>query len=447
MHSLLALKLQAGIVPVVVYTVAVIALAVLASKRPFKKWLPIQFVGALLGLGFGYLLAFLIGDVWNLFDVELSAITHLWFGVGFAGVGFAIAGIARSRVWRKVVSGASIVLFVLALAVGVNNDVGEFPTLASLVNPGVLKALVLPTGTIVSGTTTEPATSVGETSTANAPAATLASTWHAPDTMPKKGTVGDVTIPATVSGFAARKAIVYLPPAALVANAPALPLLVLLSGQPGQPANLLTSGQLAVTLDSYAALHSGLAPIVVIPDQLGAPSHNPMCVDSPLGNSASYLTTDVPNWIKANLHVMTSRTDWAIGGFSEGGTCSIQLGAKYSDVFGSILDISGQAVPHNGSIANTIAQAFHGSKAEFEAAAPAAVIAAHAPFANTLGIFVVGQNDTRYGVDAITVSDAARAAGMDTHYFMSAGTAHDWHTVQYGFRQALPLLYARWGLS
>jgi S-formylglutathione hydrolase FrmB len=444
MHPFLALKLQSGIVPTVVYTVALVALFVLATKRPFKRWLPIQLLGALIGLGVGYVLAWLISDVWNLFDVELSAITHLWFGVGFAGVGFAIAGIARARVWRKVVASTSIVLFILALAVGVNKDIGEFPTLASLVDSGTVKPLHIPSASVVPGTTTEPATSVATPATAAIQ--TLAETWHAPASMPKVGTVGSVTIPGTVSNFHARSAIVYLPPAALVANAPRLPVLEMLSGQPGQPSNVLTSGQLNLILNAYAAEHEGLAPIMVIPDQLGAAANNPMCVDSPLGNAATYLTTDVPNWINAHLHVMTARTAWAIGGFSEGGTCSIQLGAKYSSVFGSIVDISGQAVPHNGSIASTIQKAFHGSPEEFAAAAPAAVIAAHAPFTDTLGIFAVGQNDTRYGVDSITVSTAARAAGMDTHYFQSPATAHDWHTVQYAIHLALPLLYARWGL-
>jgi len=49
------------------------------------------------------------------------------------------------------------------------------------------------------------------------------------------GVVSTVVIPGSVSGFAARPAWVYLPPAALVRNPPALPVLVLLHGQPGSP--------------------------------------------------------------------------------------------------------------------------------------------------------------------------------------------------------------------
>jgi S-formylglutathione hydrolase FrmB len=239
---------------------------------------------------------------------------------------------------------------------------------------------------------------------------------------------------------------VYLPPAALVARAPRLPVIEMLSGQPGAPANLITSGAMATILDQFAAAHHGLAPIVVIPDQLGAPQLNPMCVDSILGNSATYLTVDVPNWITHHLHVLPGPADWAIGGFSQGGTCSIQLGAKYRGLYGSILDIAGEVAPHHGSIPATTASAFGGSAAEYTAATPLALLASGAPYLSTLGIFVAGQNDARFGAASVTISNAAQAAGMTMHHLVSPGTAHDWKTVQFGIRTAIPLLGDRWGL-
>lgn len=94
--------------------------------------------------------------------------------------------------------------------------------------------------------------------------------------------VGTVTIAATVSGFAARQAVVSLPPAALVVH----------------PA----------TLDACANAHGGLAPIVVVPDLLGDPDNNPVRVGSALGNSATYVTVDVPNWIRSTFAVDASPT-------------------------------------------------------------------------------------------------------------------------------------------
>jgi S-formylglutathione hydrolase FrmB len=431
LNALGNLRLESGPLPIIVYCLSIGALIALATKRPLRRWLPVQLAGGAVGVGIGYLLSWLVSDVWDTFGLSLTPLTRLWVGLGAGGIGFALAGIWRSRPWRVALAACSVVLFAVMGGVGVNADVAEFPTLGSALGIGQVSTLTIPTPPVT---------------TPQAPAS-LAPTWRPPADLPSSGTVGTVTIPATASHFAARPAIVYLPPAALVKNAPRLPVLEMLSGQPGAPSSLLTSGNLANILNAYALDHRGLAPIVVIPDQLGAPQQNPMCLDSPLGNVETYLTVDVPDWINSHLHVLQDRTDWAIGGFSEGGTCSIQLGAKFRGLYGSIIDISGQLAPVRGTVAATIAIAFAGSASAYQAATPLALMAAGAPYADTLAIFAVGENDTRYGVAEATVSRAAAAAGMTVHVIRSPGTAHDWHTVQYALRESLPILYARWGLS
>ena len=430
-HQLFDLRLETGPFPIIVYALAAVILVVLATRRPVRRWLPIQLLGALAGAGVGLILAWLVSDVWNSFGVALTLITRMWFALGVGGIGFAIAGLWRARAWRVVVGSASVIIFAFAGAIGVNVDVAEFPTLGSALGVNAIGKLALPAAQ------STPTSTIPES---------LAQSWHAPADLPKVGTVGYVTIPGTVSHFAARNAVVYLPPAALVAGAPRLPVLELLSGQPGGPSNLITSGAMASILDQFAAAHHGLAPIVVVPDQLGSPQLNPMCVDSVLGNSATYLTVDVTNWITHHLHVLPSGADWAIGGFSQGGTCSIQLGTKYRGLFGSILDIAGELAPHHGSIPATIASAFGGSAAQYHAATPLSLLASGAPWTDTLGIFVIGQNDARFGVASSAVSKAAEAAGMTMHHLVSPGTAHDWKTVQFGIRTAMPLLGDRWGL-
>ena len=431
LHQLFDLRLETGPFPIIVYALAAAILVVLATRRPVRRWLPIQLLGALAGVGLGLMLAWLVSDVWNSFGVALTLITRMWFALGVGGIGFAIAGLWRARAWRVVVGCASVIVFAFAGAIGVNVDVAEFPTLGSALGVNAIHKLTLPVAQPT------PTSTIPES---------LSQSWHAPADLPKVGTVGYVTIPGTVSHFAARNAVVYLPPAALVAGAPRLPVLELLSGQPGGPSNLITSGAMASILDQFAAAHHGLAPIVVVPDQLGSPQLNPMCVDSVLGNSATYLTVDVTNWITHHLHVLPSGADWAIGGFSQGGTCSIQLGTKYRGLFGSILDIAGELATHHGTIPATIASAFGGSAAQYTAATPLALLASGAPWTDTLGIFVIGQNDARFGVASSAVSKAAEAAGMTMHHLVSPGTAHDWKTVQFGIRMAMPLLGDRWGL-
>jgi S-formylglutathione hydrolase FrmB len=331
-------------------------------------------------------------------------------------------GRRRYRVLTLVGSGG---ILLLSAAVGLNAVTGNFATIGSLVGKTVLPSLSLP-------------------ALAQGP---QLSNWVAPASLPAHGSYGVMQIPATVSRFTVREGVVYLPPAALTRHPPKLPVLVMLSGQPGVPMNMVTSVDMPSILDRYARAHRGLAPIVVIPDQLGAPYDNPMCVDSPLGHSATYLSVDVPNWIRSHLNVSSDRKDWAIGGYSQGGTCSIQLGTRFTGTFGNILDISGELAPHRGSAAATIADAFGGSAAAYEAAKPLALLASHSPFTDTLAIFAVGERDERYRPIVTTMKDAASRAGMTSVEIVAPNSAHDWKTVGYAVDRGLDVLGRRWALS
>ncbi|WP_162942567.1 alpha/beta hydrolase [Cryobacterium soli] len=413
MSTFLNTSIVGGPLLFALYGVTAVSLIVLAARR-----LPTP--STLIGLGLvvggaaaGWTLSWLVSDVWDLFGVSLSTTTRLWAAGFFGALALIVFALVTARRWRRMVAVVAIPLLLLSAAAGVNADFGQFTT--------VRTALGLPTYDSLA-------------------VATSGST-------PATGVVGTVTIPATTSGFAARSALVYLPPAARRTNPPALPVVEMLSGQPGSPADVFTAGHLATILDGYAAAHGGVAPIVVVPDQLGAPEQNPMCVDSTLGNSASYLTKDVPDWIRAHLHVAAGPAGWAIAGFSQGGTCSIQLGAAHPELYGTILDISGELAPQKGSVAQTIAAGFAGDATAYAAAAPVSVLAAHAPYENLTVIVAVGGDDTRYLPWSQSVKDAADQAGAHTHFIVSPGTAHDWHTVQYAWTQALPVLAESTGLS
>ncbi|MBN9240688.1 MAG: hypothetical protein BGO97_13325 [Micrococcales bacterium 70-64] len=420
-----------GPLPVVLWVLAGLALVALAV-RPLPRgrrvrWALVVVSALVLGALVGLLVCWVVGDVLNVFDVALSPVSRGWVAAAFGGLAVAVASLVRSRPARRAGAVGAALLFVLVGAVGVNADFGQYPTLASIVGassfPDLPRALL----------------DAERTSTAAAGAGVAGE--------PAKGVVGAVTIPATVSHFAARQALVYLPPAALVPNPPALPVLVMLSGQPGSPENLFLAGHIDAELDAYARQHDGLAPIIVAPDQLSAPDVNPMCVDSAIGNSATYLTVDVPAWIRANLHVDDGPGGWGIGGFSQGGTCSIQLGAAHPDLFGAILDISGELEPKVGSPAHTTAVGFGGDSAAYEAAKPLAILSAHTPYAATTAVFGAGSLDTKYTPWIATVEGAAAAAGMHTTLLSSPGTAHDWYTVRSIFSQALPVLARAWGLA
>lgn len=103
-----------------------------------------------------------------------------------------------------------------------------------------------------------------------APAGTpMSAVWHSPSDMPAGGRIAHVDIPGRVSGFLARPAWVYLPPAYLASPRPRLPVLVMVPGQPGGPEDWFLAGHLAKVMDRFAEAHDGLAPQVVVTDVTG----------------------------------------------------------------------------------------------------------------------------------------------------------------------------------
>jgi len=430
--ALAAIDITRGWLPALVDVVAVGLLAVVLARRTPPRTLVFLVGTAALGAGIGLFLCWLLSDQLNLFDVSLSPISRAWVAAAFGGVGAALAAAFRPGRGRRSMALVAVPLVLLAGAIGVNADFGQYPTVGSLAGDPV--AARIPNSVLVLQARHAPGTAPVKNT--DAPATPLGTT-STPTGSPPRGLVGTVTIPSTKSHFAARPAYVYLPPAALAARPSALPVLILLSGQPGGPENMVQSGKVRATFDAFAAAHHGFAPIVVIPDQLGQPQLNPMCVDSALGNVATYLTVDVPHWIRTHLTVQTEPAAWAIGGFSEGGTCSIQLGAAHPELFGGIFDISGQLAPANGTLQQTIDRGFAGSTAAYRAATPLALLAAGTPYHDTVAVFVSGQFDAKYGPQSDAVSAAARDAGMRVTRAVSPGTAHDWHTVQWALRTQL----------
>ena len=435
MNLLLDLAITAGPVVYATYAVAFVVVVLLVLRRPSTKWTRRRWltevavsaaVGALVGVG----LTWLLSDQLDLFGADLTAVVRVWVAVGCAAFGVAIVSMRRASWMRVVGSALALVLFVLTTAMAINIDFGQYPTVRSALGiSAIVDAAEQP---------------LPEVEAASVP--TIAD-WVAPATMPKVGTLTTVAIPASESKFPARPGVVYLPPAALTANPPKLPVMVMMSGQPGTPQDPFITDKLQQSLDTYAAAHDGLAPIVVAPDQLGDPTANPMCVDSPLGKSQTYLTVDVPNWIKANLNVIDDPHYWAVGGLSQGGTCSIQLGAAFPNLFGVILDASGEQYPRIGDPQKTADAAFGGSLTRYEAAYPTNIMQQHGTYADTFAVFGVGSNDAAFLPQVKTIYAAAKAAGMDATYIEAPGSAHDSTTWSYVFAQGLQLIADHWSLS
>lgn len=407
------------------------ALALYLLIRPTWRRTLAGLIAAVGGGLIGWFVVWLVTDAMDLFGVALTPVTTLWTALGFGGVSLAIANLFRSRWWRKLIAVVSIPVFLASAFCGINVDFGAYRNLNDALGVVPYRGLQLHSehGEVVSGTDWR-ATTSGSAS------------------VPAKGEVGTVRIAATQSRFPAREAVVYLPPVALTADPPALPVLYALSGQPGAPADMFTAGGLAASMDAFAAKHDGYAPIVVAADQLGGPGRNPMCVDSStFGDSATYLLTDVRDWVRSHLRVSSDPAGWGVFGYSQGATCAVQFATGRPDLFGSALASSSELGPTLGNEELTIQTGFDGSKTAYEKAQPAAQLKAHAPYRHSTMVFGAGQDDAKYTAFAKTLYQDARAAGVDAELLSSPGTAHDWKTVRYVLAHGFPAIAQRMGLG
>lgn len=384
----------------------------------------------------GLVIAWLLSDVFVVFGVVLGPRVIAWAGCGCAIVGFAVSHVMLHRGVLRAVAVMLVVCAVFSTATGIDQAYGEYATIGSLFGQDAYREADL-TGMakrsdLISVTQWRQEAADGSISDILA-----------------HGEVSKVNIPAAASHFEARKALVYLPPAALVTakHKPALPVILMMSGQPGSPGRVFAAGGIQTMMDDYAQHHDGLAPIVIAADQLGDDSHNTLCVDSPVyGKALTYLTKDVVDWVKTNLPAARQAQDWAIAGFSQGATCSLQIGANHPNLFGTIIPTGSELKPTNGSESSMISRFFHGDRTAYEKQIPINAIRNHAPSNQTL-VIGAGERDRESVRNVELIAPVAQQEGMHVTAVESLGNAHDWHAVRDTLRYGLVVFGYNTGLS
>ncbi|KJK47740.1 hypothetical protein UK23_19510 [Lentzea aerocolonigenes] len=431
MLSPLDLSLIHGPIPITATVAGVLALVTLAVRKNRSWWTRVVPVLALACVVAVALLKFVVDHVWKPWPEPLPGVLAVWAGAVLLAVCLAVARLRAGRWYSRVLS-VLLVLVVTASAVtAANAYFGFYPTSRAALE-------VFTNNRVDLDEAAKPASSVVEVPAGGK----LADVWRKPADLPGKGTVSEAGIPGV---FKARKAWIYLPPAYAATPRPRLPVVVLLAGQPGSPRDWFDAGRLPERLDAFAREHDGLAPVVVVADQLGARAANPLCLDSKLGQSETYLAREVPAWIKQRLTVDERRESWTIAGLSQGGTCALQLAVRAPDVYGNFIDLTGQREPALGSRAQTVKAAFGGDEAAFTRVNPMDILARER-FPQTAGVIVAGRDDVHYRQADAEVFEACRRAGVDVQWKELPG-AHDWNVWRPGLYDSLPWLAARTGLS
>jgi S-formylglutathione hydrolase FrmB len=170
--------------------------------------------------------------------------------------------------------------------------------------------------------------------------------------LPSSGVVMSFTMPPNASHYAARTGQIYLPPIWFEHPHPHLPVIELLHGSPGSPADWTRASFADLTADAYARQHNGFAPILVMPDvNGGAWWKDSECVDGVQGNAETYLIDDVRAAVVQNFGARADGGGWAVAGLSEGGSCALQMGLRHPESFAIIGDFSGADHPyHSGGL-------------------------------------------------------------------------------------------------
>ncbi len=354
---------------------------------------------------------------------------YLWVGLVFLALVVAIIGWTRFRNWRRVVSVVALLFTAMMAGTLINEHYQYYPTLGSLFGVDAQNQVS------VQALEAERKRLEKENNGA----------------LPTHGFTIEVPIPGKVSGFKAPDAFIWLPPIWVADSKIKLPVIELLNGTPGAPSDWTRASFADVTAREFAEAHKGVAPIIVMPDPNTSVDSDTECVNSPRGNAETYLTVDVPKFMRSHYGAQTKKGSIAIAGLSEGGMCSMMLALRHPDIytaFGDYSGLTGPTVEEGIAPVPTIKQLFNGSAADYQAHNPVSLLKTGSPaFKNLGGWFEVGTADSAPLAAQRKLVPLSIAAGIDTCYVEVPGAGHDFDLWAKAFKNSLPWLSARLNLT
>jgi enterochelin esterase-like enzyme len=131
------------------------------------------------------------------------------------------------------------------------------------------------------------------------------------------------------------------------------PVIELLPGYPGSPADWINVVGITSAYDTLLADGVVKPAVLVMPDTNGARRTSLQCLNVVGGpQDATFLATDLPDYLPRVLRVRPPGPAWGIAGYSEGGFCAANLALAYRLRFGEAGVLSGYFAPDRDQLGN-----------------------------------------------------------------------------------------------
>ena len=417
--SIESISLVKGPTPIliVVLGLAAVGLSFRWQDTTWKRqvYLGVPITAALVGLT-----ALLVDGV-SLIPYQFPNSYYLWVGLVLLSVVVGIIGWRRFHNWRRVISVLSVLLTTAMAFTLINQEYDYYPTVGSVLGKNA----------------------------AHQVSQQELQRQRASGTDPTHGYTISVRIPGPVSGFKARNAFVWLPPEWIANPQARLPVIELIAGVPSEPSDWTRAGFADQTASAFARAHNGVAPILVMPDATGSTDGDTECVNSSRGQAETYLTVDVPAYVRATFGAKTKPDSFAVAGLSAGGTCAIMLALRHPELYRAFGDYSGLTSPTLGETVDppaTVADLFGGSQAAYDAHDPLTLLSTNR-YPHAAGWFEVGSADAQFTASQRAIVPLARKAGVDTCALEISGGGHDFAVWSKAFADSLPWLSYQLGLT